>query len=171
MAGQRGRPVTYTREIADTVCARLASGEALRQICRDEGMPPAPTVREWVVSDRDGFAERYMRARELGWQEMAEETIDIADDGSNDWTERETEKGRVVKAFDAEHVQRSRLRIDTRKWLLSKMLPGLFGERVALTGGDGGAIKTEETGNPVDMARRVAFLLAQGAAKMGDENG
>lgn len=77
-------------------------------------MPPAPTVLEWVKDDREGFAERYARARESGAYVMADELLEIADDG-------------------AEDVQRSRLKADTRKWLLSKVVPRVFGDKLDLT--------------------------------------
>ena len=126
----RGRPTLYSEEIAAEICERLASGESLRQICRDEHLPQEPTVRLWAIEDREGFSARYSRSREIGWHAMAEETLEIADDGSNDWYERETKSGRKVKELDGEHVQRSRLRVDTRKWLLAKMLPAVFSDRV-----------------------------------------
>ena len=56
----------YTRELADVICQRLASGEALKAICREDEMPSSRTVRKWVTKDVNGFAERYTQARELG---------------------------------------------------------------------------------------------------------
>src|SRR5690606_35883601 len=111
---RRGRPTTYSAEIADEICRRLAEGETLRAICRELDIP-ASTVLEWVRDDRDGFSERYARARELGYEVMADELIEIADGGSGDW-------------------QRDRLRVDTRKWLLARMLPRRYGDRVTLAG-------------------------------------
>lgn len=111
---RRGRPTTYTQEIADAICRRLAEGETLRAICRDMGLAIG-TVLGWVRDDRDGFAERYARARDIGYEVMADELIDIADGGSDDW-------------------QRDRLRVDARKWLLAKALPKRFGDRVTLSG-------------------------------------
>lgn len=137
---QRGRPLTYTRPIADAICARLATGESLRSICRDAGMPPRSTVQGWVIADWDGFGGRYARAWELGLEELADETLEIADDASRD---RREVDGRMET--DHEHIQRSRLRVDTRKWLLSKRLPKSYGEKVqtelsgsvGMTWGDG----------------------------------
>jgi hypothetical protein len=60
---------------------------------------------------------------------MAAEMIEIADDGKNDWMDREISKGRVITVPDHELVQRSRLRIDTRKWILAKLLPKVYGDR------------------------------------------
>lgn len=61
---------TYTRAIADEICQRLAAGEGLRALCREEAMPPRRTVQEWVKRDVDGFAARYAQARELGLREV-----------------------------------------------------------------------------------------------------
>jgi hypothetical protein len=122
---------------------RLAKGETLRAICRDEGMPPESTVREWALDDRDGFAARYARARQLGAYAMADELLEITDDGRNDWIEREGRDGKSEFFLNAEHVQRSRLRADTRKWLLSKVLPREFGDKQMIGGDpDGVPIKT-----------------------------
>lgn len=135
-----GRPPVYHRDVADEICARIAKGESLRSICRGEEMPARSTVQEWVVQDVDGFAGRYARARELGLQEMADELMEVADDGSNDWMLREGKDGEQAWVLNGEHVQRSRLRVDTRKWVLSKLAPKVYGDRLAHTGPDGGAM-------------------------------
>src|SRR5690606_19591163 len=111
---KRGRPVTYTQEAADEICRRLSEGETLRAICRDMGIPIG-TVLGWVRDDREGFSEQYARARELGYEVMADEIIDIAVRGSGDW-------------------QRDRLRGDARKWLLDKAPLRRYGDRVTLAG-------------------------------------
>ena len=110
----------------------MAEGESLRQICRDDHMPDERRVREWYVRDLHGFAPHYARARELLLDAWAEEIIDIAEDGSNDWMVRETERGRMVRSLDDEHVRRSQLRIESRKWLLSKLAPKKYGDKVAV---------------------------------------
>jgi hypothetical protein len=66
-------------------------------------------------------------------ERMAEEILDIADDGSNDWIEREQD-GRTVIVADHEHIQRSKLRVDARKWLMAKMLPKKYGDRTTIAG-------------------------------------
>lgn len=138
----RGRPLTYTVELAETICAELVKGRTLRAVCRDEGMPPEGTVRLWALDDRDGFAARYAKAREIGYLTMADELLEIADDDRGDLAEV-GEDGR--RRMDTEFVGRSRLKLDTRKWLLSKALPKLYGDKLAVTGADGGALKSEVT--------------------------
>lgn len=137
MAG-RGRPVTFTQDVADQICGRLAEGESLRSICKDEGYPPESTVRLWVVDDREGFAAQYARARDVGLDAMADEILEVSDDGTNDWMERLDNDGKSVGwQLNGEHVQRSRLRVDSRKWLLSKVAPKRYGDRLQHTGPDG----------------------------------
>jgi hypothetical protein len=78
-----------------------------------------------------------MRAREIGYHLMAEEIIEISDDATNDYVERAKEEG-VQIVVDHDHIARSRLRVETRKWVLARMLPKAYGDRVAV-GGDAGA--------------------------------
>lgn len=132
-----GRPSLYTPELAALICERLAAGETLRAICRDEIMPSPQTVLGWKRADRQ-FSEQYDAARRAGYELMADELLDIADDGTNDYVERERENGTKHVVFDAEHVQRSRLRCDNRKWLLSKALPKIYGDKIQHTGGGEG---------------------------------
>lgn len=122
---KRGRPSVYSEDIAMEICLRIAQGESLRSICAADNMPDHSTVCMWVVDDYQGFANRYTRAREVQYLGMADELCDISDDGSNDWMER---RGAMV--VDKEAVDRSKLRVDTRKWLLSKMLPKVYGDKL-----------------------------------------
>lgn len=123
------RKDTYTQQIADEICERIAQGEPLRQICRDEHMPGWVTVYEWLKK-YDDFAERFARARDLGYDAIAEETLDIADEGTNDWMEKLGADGQPVGwQLNGEHVQRSKLRIETRLKLLAKWSPKKYGDK------------------------------------------
>ena len=166
MSKQRARPV-YTPELAHEICRRLTEGETLRVICQGEEMPAASTVRLWVLDDLNGFAEHYARARLVGYHTMADDLIEIADDGTNDFVEKERPDGTKHTAFDGEHVQGSRLRVDTRKWLLSRALPKIYGDKLTaeVTGKDGGPIETEEQ-TSLELARRVAFILETGRREL-----
>jgi hypothetical protein len=124
---ERGRPSIFSEELAARICERLAAGETLRAICRDDGMPAPSTVIGWTYAD-EAFSEQYAKARQHGYQFMADELLEIADDGSNDWMERQDGENAGYQ-FNGEHFQRSRLRVDTRKWLLSKALPKVYGDR------------------------------------------
>ena len=125
-----------TTDNAERICALLAEGYTLRQIARELGLRSASTIVNWANEDTT-FRERYARAMELRCERMADEILEISDNASNDWMERE---GLIVP--DHENVQRSRLRVDSRKWLMSKMLPKKYGDKVTqeITGEDGGAL-------------------------------
>lgn len=129
-----GRPSSFTQETADTICDRLCAGESLRKICCDEAMPDQATVYRWLRTN-DAFREQYTRAREIQADTLFDETLDISDDGSNDWME-DKEKADGFR-YNGDAVQRSRLRIDTRKWMAGKLAPKKYGEKVDLnvTGG------------------------------------
>lgn len=128
---KRGRPSKYTQKVADEICNRLMQGATLRQVCREKDMPAESTVRQWAFEDYQGFYAQYARAREIGYETMADELLDIADDGQNDWMERQSADGTTGDVvLNGEHIQRSRVRIDTRKWLLSKALPKVYGDKI-----------------------------------------
>jgi hypothetical protein len=150
----KGRSSLYTPELADKVCEELASGRTLRDVCRDEGMPTETTIRHWVLENREGFSSQYARAREVGYQAMADELLEIADNGTNDWMERD---GREV--LNGENVQRSRLRVDSRKWLLSKALPKVYGDKVQVGGAED--LPPVVNADPRSLALAVVDLLRQ----------
>ena len=111
----------YSAAIVDELCARMAQGETLPQICRDAHMPNRQTVYAWAHT-RPEFLAKFNEARERLCDFWADEIVAISDDATNDWVQRE--HGVVL---DAEHIQRSRLRVDSRKWLLSKLAHGKYG--------------------------------------------
>jgi hypothetical protein len=132
-----GSESDYTLELADRICELLAKGMTLRAVCREPDMPHESTVRHWALEDREGFFEKYSKAREIGYHCMADEMLEISDDGTNDWMGRFDGKGRAEIILNGEHVQRSKLRVDSRKWLLSKALPKIYGDKVQHTGAGG----------------------------------
>lgn len=125
----RGRPSKYTKALAARICEQLANGLSLREVCKSEDMPPESTVRQWAIDNQGGFSAQYAKAREIGYHAMADELLEIADDAKNDWMERNGEED-VGWQLNGDHVQRSRLRLDTRKWMLSKVLPKVYGDKV-----------------------------------------
>lgn len=139
-----GRPTDYCSELADTICERIADGQSVREICRDPDMPAMSAVFRWIATHEE-FKEQYVLAREAQAQFLAEEILDIADDGTNDWMERHDKEGEAIGwRENGEAMQRSRLRVDTRKWVLSKLLPKKYGDKITNehTGPNGGPIKT-----------------------------
>lgn len=165
-----GRPTLYTEEVGKEICARLAEGESLRAICQAEHMPAESTVRAWALAADHPISAQFASARELGYFKMAEDLLDIADDGTNDFVEKVRESGEKYVVGDHEHIQRSKLRVDTRKWILSKMLPKVYGEKVQteVTGKDGGPIEVADALSDIERARRIAFLLRNAAEKATD---
>lgn len=146
----RGRPTIYTEEIAAAILARLAAGEPLRTICRDEGMPDESTVRGWALDPNHPFAPRYTHARDMGFFSMADELLEIADDARNDFMERMTRSGEVETVVNEEVLARSRMRIATRQWLMARALPQTFGDRLEQN------LKVEDiTPRPQDPGREV----------------
>lgn len=124
-----GRPSKFTAEIASAICERLAGGESLREICEDDALPSRETVRKWL-RENEGFSGQYAKAREEQAEFYADEIRDIAHDGRNDWIERENSRtGEVTMVPNQEVVARSRLRVDTLKWLMGKLAPKKYGEK------------------------------------------
>lgn len=148
-----GRPTVYTPELAQEICEKLAEGMTLREVCRAEHLPPESTVRLWALDDREGFAAHYERARMIGYLAMADDLIEIADNGTNDWMDRNGADDEGWQA-NGEHLQRSRLRVDTRKWMLSKTLPKIYGDKVTtqLVGANDGPVQFEDV-KPAEKLR------------------
>lgn len=102
----------------------------MREICRQEDMPDKATVMRWL-NNNSLFRDQYVRAKEIGIEALAEDILDIADDGSNDWMGRFDKDGANVGwAFNGEAAKRSMIRIDARKWILSKLAPKRFGDKI-----------------------------------------
>lgn len=110
------RPLEFNEAVADTICERLADGESLRSICRDDEMPAKSTVFKWLGLI-PAFADQYARARETQADSLADDIVDIADN-------------KTLEPND------KRVRIDARKWLAGKLRPRAYGDKVAVVGGD-----------------------------------
>ena len=135
------RPTIFSEELADAICERLAAVESLIRICGGDDFPSDGTVYRWIATI-PAFRDKYAQARSVQAERMADEILDIADDGRNDkWTDSEG-----VVRVDNDVIARSRLRVDARKWLMSKMLPKKYGDRVAqeISGPDGGPLQVDK---------------------------
>lgn len=153
-----GRNSIFSPELAETICGRLAEGESLRTICADDAMPSQSAVFNWLSGGKHpAFVEQYTRAREAQAERMAEEILDIADDASAD-TYLDSEGN---ERTNHEVVARSRLRVDSRKWLASKLLPKKYGDRTAIehTGRDGKDLIPADT-SPRDLAKALLLAMA-----------
>jgi hypothetical protein len=128
-----GRPSEYSEELADLICDAIAGGKSLIDICASEAMPSARAVYRWLADDsRVDFRHRYACAREAQADKLAGEILQISDYGIND-TQVDGD-GRVIVDHDV--IARSRLRVDSRKWLASKLAPKKYGDKLALGGAD-----------------------------------
>ena len=137
---------------AQIVLDGITDGKSLRQIARDGG-PKASTFLLWVGQNKT-LAEQYARAIEIRSEMMAEEILEIADDATNDFMLAQT-----GLAFNHEHVQRSKLRVDSRKWILAKLQPKKYGDKIVQehTGPNGKPL-TPMTMSDEELERRIREL-------------
>lgn len=128
---QAGRPTLYSQELADLICERVATTTyGLARLCAlYPDLPDKTTVNLWRYKYPE-FSTQYAQAKLVQADLLAEEMLDIADDGTNDWMQTWGEDGEIGYKLNGEHVQRSRLRIDTRKFLAAKLLPKQYGDKV-----------------------------------------
>jgi hypothetical protein len=130
-ARERKPRVEFSEDMLLTILDRIANGESLNKICSTDDMPTRKCFFDWVAKDPT-IRDRYDIAISMRADHMAEEILDIADDGRNDtYTDDE---GEVRTDHDV--IARSRLRVDARKWLASKMAPKKYGDKVAIGGSD-----------------------------------
>jgi hypothetical protein len=158
---ERGRPSKYTPELAALICDRISRGESVRSICRDDDMPDESTVRQWAVEDREGFYPHYAKARDIALDLMADDIIEIADTPVTGVKTKTNEKGET-ETTEGDMIEHRRLRVDARKWYLSKLAPKRYGDKVAV-GGAEDLPPIQTVSDPLELARGVAFLLQKGA--------
>lgn len=139
-----GRTSDYSEDIAAHICSEVASGRSLRSICSDKGMPDKATVFRWLAK-HDAFRDQYARAQEDRTAALAEDILEIADEGNE------------------EDVQRAKLRIDARKWLMSKMAPKRYGDKTEIDHKSSDGSMT-----PVNVVERV---IVRADPKTPDPNG
>ena len=153
--------VEYSEDLGKRICAMLREGSTLRTICSGPDMPHESTVREWAANPDHPIAPHYARSREIGYQKMADDLVDISDGKAVALNELDAKLEDQASDRDApkDAVQRDRLRIDTRKWLLSKALPKIYGDKLTLDGD----LKVTMPEDQLDS--RLGHLLAKAAAK------
>lgn len=147
---RRRSPVMFSEEIFDAICERIAQGESLREICAAEDMPHRRTVLRWMRND-PSLSHQYAHAREEQADLIVDEILAIADDARGDWSD-----GENGPRFNAENVQRSRLRIEARKWQASKLAPKVYGDRQFLDM----SVKVEDLSDE-ELDRQIAQLQAE----------
>lgn len=165
-----GRPPIYTEEIADIICERISGGESLRRILKDEGMPSIATVMRWVLNIPE-FDNKYARARQLQAEVWADEMIDIADDAVNDYMVKRGKDGDAIGyELNGENIQRSRMRLEQRRWYAEKLRPKVYGPKIAIGGAPD--LPPIQTTNQLDISNlTLEELDALGAALQKSMNG
>ena len=132
------RPTQFSEALAAEICRRLADGELLCDICRPARMPSRDTVRRWQ-SEQVLFRDRYAVARDQQADALAEEAIHIA------------------RNADADTVAVCRLQIDTIKWLIAKIAPRRYGEKVVLD-----TVVKASIGDAIEKGRERVVRLRAG---------
>lgn len=129
---------TYTTEVGDAICERIASGESLRSVCRDKAMPNKSTVLRWLVSEQ-AFRAQYEVSKDVGIDERFEEIDEL-----------------VAKESD---TPRARLIWDMRRWELSKLAPKKYGDKITQehTGEGGGPVRYQNM-QPTELDAEIARL-------------
>ena len=149
-----GKPI-YTPELAQKVLEALARTGSLRAVCRETGLA-RETIIKWVVDDINGFALAYARAKDLGIDELVDETLDISNTPlMGEETTVKADGGVEVKTGDM--LGHRKMQIETRRWLAERMAPKRYGLKQGLdvTNTDG-SLQLDDTAR----SARVAQLLA-----------
>ena len=120
-----GRPTKYSDELADKICHIIATTEkGIHAICEEfEDMPCPATIWNWLNANKR-FLDNYAQAKEIQMHLMGEKIVSIADNSSGD--EMTTPNGNIVE--NREFMNRSKLRIETRMWLMERFAPKRFGK-------------------------------------------
>jgi len=167
-----GRPSKYSPEIAKVICEQLSEGIPLRQICRENaGFPAWRTVYDWMAKDDSlgadgvGLSASIARARDIGYDAIAEECLLIADTPQFGQKQVMSDEGATTTIEDM--LGHRKLQIETRLKLLAKFHPTKYGDKLGLHGVEGAAsIKTEDTGTSrlFELVRNLEMKTRAGSA-------
>lgn len=138
MAG--GRPSSFTPEIGFCLCEYLMDGMSLRKACKQPNMPSAVAVIRWLAEGdtfiaqgvehpKAEFRKQYAYAREVQADVLFDECLDISDDNESD--SYLDDEGKTI--YNLDHIQRMKLRVDTRKWMVGKLKPKVYGDKTDVT--------------------------------------
>jgi hypothetical protein len=158
------QPSKLTPELATDICRRLADGENLRAICRDEGTPNERTVGRWALEDEE-FAPQYEKARRIGYHSPFDQMHEIADTPQIG-TKTITKANGEVHTIVGDMIEHRRLQVDTRKWMLAKALPKIYGDKLEM---DNKHTVVEGPIDDVALAQRIAFVFNSATAKLDKE--
>jgi hypothetical protein len=173
MTKKQGRPSDFSEEIADEICELISEGKSLRKICQSDDMPSRVTVNSWLKKGDKGeepfksFLAQYVRSREEQADYYADEMIEIADESSNDTTQ--DFRGKDI--CNNEWVNRSKLRVDARKWLASKLRPKRYGDRThqEISGPEGKPVEIKAYGKKAEEMTDDELMEAMAKNKIAGQ--
>ena len=144
----------------EEICRRVAIGQSLLSVCQeDKAMPSYQTALQWL-HDYPDFAEAHKQAQRLRADVLFEEALTVADDARNDWMAR-NDPNNPGWIANGEHIQRSRLRVDTRKWAASKLNPSRYGDKLAVEGNPDRPVVVTVTHRIVQVVRQETNPLPE----------
>lgn len=136
-----GRPSSFIQEVADDICMLIARGESLRKICERPGMPAMSSIFKWLNENKE-FSEQYARARENQADFLLEEMLEISD------------------LATPEDVSVAKLRVDARKWYITKVAPKKYGDKQAIEH-SGSVVNKNINMTPTEFREIAKELLAE----------
>lgn len=155
----------YSRDVAKAVLDGISQGLSVKKACESAGKPNHVTFFRWLAGNLEDQSEvewlrnEYARAKEHNADYMAEEILEICDDVSNEIT-FDKDGNPVIDGF---YVQRARVMIDTRKWLMGKLKPKKYGDKVDLTSSDGSMTPKTADADAIRNAVRDAIKSSHDA--------
>lgn len=151
----------FTPALFRSICDEISRGKSLREVCRQPEMPHKSTVLRWL-REKPELRDQYVQARDDLLEYWASDIIEIADDGTNDTIPGLNKYGDEVMVPNHANVQRDRLRIDARKWTLSKLQPKVYGDRVEVEHGGEVGLKVDITAlSAREKMRRLALFMLE----------
>ncbi len=136
--------MAFDQQKADEICIALEDGLSLRKAAESVG-ESARTILNWTRSNPE-FSTQYARSREIGYLQLADTILNISDEYEVE-VKHDGEDVRLDLSPTA--IARNRLRVDTRKWMLSKMLPKIYGDKLELSG---------DKENPLQTVTRIELV-------------
>jgi hypothetical protein len=137
-------------EVIAAILADISLGTLVSDACRKGGIS-RDTLNAWTKDDKE-LSDSYARAREMQCHALAEDALRVSDGHDEEAEARlkamvsaiedadDDDQDRILQSLQTVAVQRDRLRVDTRKWLVSKIAPRLYGEKLEVSGPDGGPV-------------------------------
>ena len=153
-----GRPTKYTDQLAQDICDGLIDGQSLNKLCMSDDMPCKASVYNWLSDpEHAAFLDKYTHARERQAETFMDQCVDIADDNEDDTITLVNKAGKEYEKVNHDHINRSRLRVDTRIKIAERMAPRKYAiQHLEVSGPDKGPI---EVGTSEETLRRFAFML------------